>query len=76
MTLNELGVNEEGRILSILEDSLTLKLLEMGFIPGERVVVEHSSMGDDPIAVRISGYLIALRKEEASLVIVEKEDVI
>lgn len=72
MTLNELRVNEVARIVSVVEDSLTLKLLEMGFIPGETVVVEHSSIGDDPIAVRISGYLIALRKDEASLICVEK----
>ncbi len=72
MNLNDLQVNEVARIVSVVEDSLTLKLLEMGFIPGENVVVEHHSMGDDPIAVRISGYLIALRKDEASLVCVEK----
>jgi ferrous iron transport protein A len=72
MTLNELKVNETGRILSIEEDSLTLKLLEMGFIPGEKVVIEHQSLGDDPIAVRICGYLIALRRDEASMVRIEK----
>lgn len=72
MTLNDLEVNVEGRIVSVSEDTLTLKLIEMGFIPGEVVVVEHHSLGNDPIAVRIAGYLIALRKEEASLVRVEK----
>jgi ferrous iron transport protein A len=73
MTLNDLQVNEKAKILSICEDSLSLKLMEMGFIPGENVVVEHQSLGDDPIAVRVSGYLIALRREEAALVCVDKQ---
>jgi ferrous iron transport protein A len=60
-------------IRSVREDNITLKLLEMGFIPGERVVVEHRSVTNDPIAIRISGYLIGLRKDEAQLIYVEKE---
>lgn len=60
-------------IRSVSEDNITLKLFEMGFIPGERVVVEHRSVSNDPIAIRISGYLIGLRREEAQLIWVEKE---
>jgi ferrous iron transport protein A len=72
VTLNELQVNEQALIQYIKEDSLSLKLMEMGFIPGESIVVEQQSLGNDPIAVRVCGYLIALRKEEAALVCVEK----
>lgn len=71
MTLNELQPGNRGKIISIREDSLTLKLLEMGFIPGEIVGIEHRTWDSDPIAVRISGYLIGLRREEAALIEVE-----
>jgi ferrous iron transport protein A len=47
-----------------------LKLLEMGCIPGERVeLVKVAPMGD-PIAISISGYLLSLRKAEASTVLI------
>jgi ferrous iron transport protein A len=72
MRLTDLKLFEKARIVSLEEDSLTLKLQEMGFVPGENVWVEHFVQGEDPIAVRISGYLVGLRKNEASLVIVEK----
>lgn len=72
MRLTDLKLFEKARIVSLEEDSLTLKLQEMGFVPGENVWVEHFVQGEDPIAVRISGYLVGLRKNEASLVLVEK----
>lgn len=72
MTVNDLQSSEKGRIIAIQEGSLTLKLLEMGFIPGELVEIEHRTWQSDPIAVRISGYLIGLRREEASLIEVER----
>ncbi len=45
------------------------RLLEMGFLEGESVQVVHESpFGGDPIAVRIRGSMIALRRSEANAI--------
>lgn len=49
--------------------SLTARLLEMGFVEGSEVEVIHEApFGKDPIAVRIRGSLIALRRQEANAI--------
>ena len=45
------------------------RLLELGFVKGERVrVIAAAPVGQDPIAVRIGTSTFALRRHEASLV--------
>ena len=51
------------------------RLLEIGFIEGARLEVLHlGAWGHDPIAVRInnSNSIIALRKNEAAAILLEK----
>ncbi len=48
---------------------VVLRLLEIGFVPGETVrVVARGGLGGDPIAVRVGQVTFALRHEEASMV--------
>jgi ferrous iron transport protein A len=42
------------------------RLLDLGFVPGNVVTVVKKSPLGDPIAFRVSGTVIALRKEESS----------
>ena len=50
---------------------LTLRLKELGFLPGESVRVLHRGFpGGDPLAVRIGNATFALRRHEAALVAV------
>ena len=50
---------------------LALRLLEIGFIAGERVrVIAHGHPGREPIAVRVGGTTFALRRFEAEQVLV------
>ena len=42
------------------------RLIDLGFTPGEEVVVTHSAPLGDPIIIRVRGALIALRKREAA----------
>lgn len=52
-----------------LDGDLLLRLLEIGFLPGERVrVVARSFPGGDPLAVRVGRSTFALRRREAALV--------
>lgn len=48
---------------------VALRLLEIGFLPGESVrVIGHGVPGHDPLAVRIGHSTFALRRHEAALV--------
>ncbi|MDF1486333.1 FeoA family protein [Ramlibacter sp. H39-3-26] len=55
------------------QSEIALRLLEIGFVPGERVrVIAHGFPGREPIAVRVGGHAtFALRRYEAALVQVQ-----
>jgi ferrous iron transport protein A len=72
MRLSELKSGERARIHSFQSPELELKLMEMGCIPGEEVVVEQRAPLGDPISIRIAGYSLSLRINEASQILVEK----
>ena len=55
MTLSQLRAGERGRIKGFESSELELKLMEMGCIPGEVVVVEQIAPLGDPISIRIAG---------------------
>jgi len=51
------------------DGDLLLRLLEIGFLPGERVrVVARAFPAGDPLAVRVGRSTFALRRREAALV--------
>jgi Fe2+ transport system protein FeoA len=51
------------------ERELVLRLLELGFVPGERVlVVRAGRSGSDPLAVRLGHTTFALRRREAAFI--------
>ena len=50
---------------------LERRLLELGFVEGAHVEILHEGpLGRDPIAVRVNGTTIALRRREAMAVLV------
>jgi ferrous iron transport protein A len=71
VTLNELPLLGEARILSIGATELSERLAELGFLPGERVRVLARALFGDPIAVRLGSGTFALRRFEAASVAVE-----
>ena len=47
------------------------RLIEIGFVPGERVrIIEQVWPGGDPMAVRVGSTVFALRRREARAVLV------
>ncbi|MFN5422833.1 MAG: ferrous iron transport protein A [bacterium] len=68
--LSELRVGEKATITSLEDQELVLKLMEMGFLPGEEIVVEQIAPMGDPISVMVAGYQVSLRINEADSVIV------
>lgn len=66
--LSELKKGQKGQIESFTDYELSLKLLEMGCIPGELVEVIRIAPLGDPIAISVAGYMLSLRKGEAATV--------
>ena len=72
MRLSELKVGERAVIIEFESSDLELKLMEMGCLPGEEIIVEQKAPLGDPISVRIAGYSLSLRKNEANQIVVSK----
>lgn len=72
MRLSDLKAGERATIMDFESSELELKLMEMGCLPGEEIVVEQIAPLGDPISVRIAGYSLSLRKNEARQILVSK----
>jgi ferrous iron transport protein A len=69
-----------GRIMTIhvdedvhgrLANEIESRLIELGFVEGAEIKILHEGpIGRDPIAVRINGTTIALRRREAMAILV------
>ena len=70
-TLDKLKIGQTALIQEFTDDFLSLKLIEMGCLPGESIKLSNIAPFGDPIAIEVSGYLLSLRKQEASTVIVK-----
>ncbi len=75
MRLNELLKGGRGRVIGHADESvLSQRLLEMGFIYGTKVEVLHEGpFGKDPMAVRVRGSVVAIRRDEAKMIEIEIE---
>jgi DtxR family Mn-dependent transcriptional regulator len=74
-TLADVGHGETARVLGIhssLQGPQRRRLLDLGLVPGTLVEAEISSAGGDPIAYRIRGALIALRKDQSRWIQVDR----
>ena len=72
MTLNKLPLGQEAVITAVGgEGSLRCHLLDMGLIPKTRVRVEKIAPLGDPLELRVRGYSLSLRKEDAGKIEVE-----
>jgi len=72
--LSYLKVGQEGVIKEFNNNEIFLKLMEMGCVPGELIVIEQVAPLGDPISVSIAGYHLSLRLSEADQIIVELND--
>ena len=72
--LLDLKPGQEAIISEFENSELFLKLMEMGCIPGERVLVEQVAPLGDPISVSVSGYHLSLRINEAETILVDTKD--
>ena len=73
MTLKELGIGQKGIILSVGgSGALRQHFLDMGLIRGAEVtVVKYAPMGD-PIELKIHGYELTIRLDDAEKIEVKE----
>jgi len=78
--LSSLTTGEEATVVALQppqgsqDHDLLLRLMEIGFLPGERLrVIARAMPGGEPIAVRLGHATFALRRFEAALVGVQRE---
>ncbi|MGZ3871712.1 MAG: FeoA family protein [Mucilaginibacter sp.] len=71
MTLSELGPGEIGIVKEFTDLEMSVKLMEMGCLPGESITVSRIAPLGDPMAINVSGYQLSLRKFEASTIILQ-----
>ena len=69
--LSELKPGQEGIIKEFNSNEIFLKLMEMGCVPGEKILLEQIAPLGDPISVNVSGYHLSLRLNEAEHILVE-----
>ena len=76
MTLDILSLGRDAVITSVGgEGPLRCRLLDMGRIPKTTVRVEKVAPLGDPIELRVRGYSLSLRKEDARNIEVEVKQV-
>jgi ferrous iron transport protein A len=64
----EMIPGETGIISGFTDIELSVKLMEMGFLPGTAVQFNFTAPFGDPVCVSISGYDLSLRIEEAATI--------
>ncbi|MEA2066509.1 MAG: ferrous iron transport protein A [Thermotogota bacterium] len=70
--LSELKNGEKGKIIKIGgKGNIHKRLLDMGLVSGSEVTVQRKAPLGDPIEIRVKGYYLSLRKDEASSIQVE-----
>lgn len=73
-TLADLAKGESGsvvRISPVCTGSERRRLLDLGVVPGTEIRAEYASASGDPVAYRIRGALIALRRTQARTIEIE-----
>ena len=69
--VTDLKLEEKGIIHSFSDQEISLKLIEMGCLPGTEVIMKHIAPFGDPVCIYVSGYKLSLRLEEASTIIID-----
>lgn len=66
------AVTPQGDSSGLSADELERRLVELGFVEGAPVQILHEGLfGHDPIAVRVDGCTVALRRHEAMSILVK-----
>jgi len=70
MNLTDLKVGQQAVIERFTDMDMSVKLMEMGCLPGEVVLLVKIAPFGDPISINVSGYELSLRLKEAATVLI------
>lgn len=74
MRLDDLKAGQSGTIESVGgEGPMRLRLLDMGLIPGTRVLLQRTAPTGDPLELFLRGYSLTLRREDARNITLRRE---
>jgi len=69
MNLAKLSIGKEAKVTKINgNNAVTRRLMEMGVVPGVSVKIIKTAPFGDPIEIRVRGYSLAMRKNEAETI--------
>jgi ferrous iron transport protein A len=72
VTVDQLGRGQTGRILRVGgRPAARRRLLELGVVRGETILLQRAAPLGDPLEFVIKGYHLSLRKREAATITVE-----
>ncbi|MBT8262190.1 MAG: ferrous iron transport protein A [Bacteroidia bacterium] len=71
LTIANLQKGERAKIKDFSVESVPLKLLEMGCLPGNEVELVQQAPFSDPLYLNINGSHLAIRKETAEQIEIE-----
>lgn len=72
-TLDELELGQSTRVRAVSgHGQMSVRLLEMGFVPGVEVALVKRAPLGDPLELRLRGYHVSLRRAEARRVEIER----
>lgn len=72
MLLSQIMPGQSAIVLELDEkESNSLRLMEMGIVPGVAVTVIKSAPLGDPLEIRLRGYNLAIRKGDAEKIVVK-----
>ena len=72
LTIADLKKGESAVITDSSSNDIQLKLLEMGCLPGNEVKLLQLAPFSDPMYLNVNDSFLAIRKETASLIVIEK----
>lgn len=74
ISLGDMALGQKGKVIALQKGDrgYRKKLLAMGLTPGtEFEILRYAPMGD-PIEIEVRGFALTLRKDEATVVLVER----
>jgi ferrous iron transport protein A len=75
VNLRHMQSKQSGTIAAIsAQGELGRRIRDMGLVPGTRVTVQGRAPLHDPVALRLMGFTLTLRNNEADFIDVEIED--
>jgi len=76
ISLRDMTVGEKGKVIAFQKGnkSYRKKLLAMGLTPGTAFSVTRYAPMGDPVEIKVRGFALSLRKDEAETLLVERNE--